>query len=308
MKYLSLREWWDLNLPLIDLRDTETQSTHQLLSTQARVIVCLPFSTLLSGERSCELPPRHVSFGILLEDIQNESQALCRQERLQELFFATSSKATQQSRKPWNIPVALIANDELWEQSKELGIYKFMDDLQGASSTFAPHPRLWQPDPMISNLLWPVLEQYLPLLKEECVIWDLGSGAGRDVCFLAEKIKGTGLSNCSILGIDNHKASAKRCEPFWQHRQIEELAQAKNLNLNKLELVEEELKGSSVVCTYAVRFLNRKLLAFLANHSNLKPGSLFAMSHFCKPYAGSAWNFDHPKVRRSCSLQRGEKS
>jgi hypothetical protein len=134
-------------------------------------------------------------------------------------------------------------------------------------------------------------------------MWDLGSGAGRDVCFLAEKIKVSGLSKCSILGIDNHKASAKRCKPFWQHRQIDDLAQAKNINLNKLELVEQELKESTVVCTYAVRFLNRKLLAYLANDSNLKPGSLFAMSHFCKPCAGSPWNFDHPKVSHSYSPQ-----
>lgn len=301
MKYSSLQEWWDLNIALIDLRESQSTNQHQLFSTESRVIVCLPLSTLLSGERSCELPPRHVSFGIILDEIQDESHALCRLERLQEFFFATTSKATQQSRKPWTIPVILVATDEFWEQSKELGIYKSVDNSQVASSIFAPHPRLWQPDPMIANLLWPVLEKHLPFLEEECVIWDLGSGAGRDVCFLAEKIKVTGLNKCSILGIDNHKGSAKRCKPFWEHRQIEELAQAKDLNLNKLDLVEKELKESTVVCTYAVRFLNRKLLAYLANQSHLKPGSLFAISHFCKPWADSPWNFDHPKVSRSYS-------
>jgi hypothetical protein len=45
----------------------------------------------------------------------------------------------------------LIANDEFWEQSKELGICQSMDNAQGASLIFAPHPRLWQPDPMIAD-------------------------------------------------------------------------------------------------------------------------------------------------------------
>lgn len=294
MNFASLTEWWDLDLPLIDVR--ESQEERALSSAESRVVVYLPFSTLVSGERSCELPPRHVAFGILVEEDHDEAQKEQRQQKLQDFFFATTSKATQQSRKPWQVSVALIASDDLWEQSKKIGIYKSVDNLQCITSTFEPLSRLWQPDLMLPNILWPILEQSLPLIKEDCEIWDLGSGAGRDACFLAEKIKALSLKHCSVIGIDNHKGSAKRCEPFWKHRQVAELTRAENLNLNKMELVEQQLKGGTVVCFNAVRFLNRKLNVFLAGYSDLKPGTLFAVSHFCKPYPGASWDFDHPKV------------
>jgi hypothetical protein len=29
----------------------------------------------------------------------------------------------------------------------------------------------------------------------------------------------------------------------------------------------------------------------------LLPGTLFALSHFCKPYSGAPWDFDHPKEK-----------
>ena len=89
MNDTSLQEWWDLILPLIDVR--ETQGNNAIASTE-RVVVHLPLSTLLSGERSCELPPRNVEFGIMLEEVQDEAEGKCRQQRLQSLFFATSSK------------------------------------------------------------------------------------------------------------------------------------------------------------------------------------------------------------------------
>ena len=166
-----------------------------------------------------------------------------------------------------------------------------------ATSASEPLPRLWQPDPLVSNVLWPILEQQLRREMHECTIWDLGSGAGRDACFIAEKIKACGLIHCRVIGIDNHKASAKRCEPFWRHRQVADLTKATNLNLSKLELVDQELSHSNVICFYAVRFLNRKLISFLVKSSNLKSGTILAMSHFCKPQKGVEWKFEHPKVR-----------
>lgn len=300
MEYTSLKAWWDLNLPLIDVR--ETQGNNAIASTDSRLVVYLPFSTLLSGERSCELPPRNMAFGILLEEVHGDAEHEFRQELLRNLFFATSSKATQQSRKPWKVSAILIATPELWEESRSLGIHRSIDALAPASSLFEPLARLWQPNPLISDILWPILEQQLRDEREDCTVWDLGSGAGRDACFIAEKIKSCGWIHCHVIGLDNHKASAKRCEPFWRHRHVSELTKAKNLNLSKLDLVEQELDGSNVTCFYAVRFLHRKLITFLAKSSKLKPGTVFAMSHFCKPYEGAEWIFEHPKVMhpRSC--------
>lgn len=284
-------------MPLIDVR--ETQGNNAIASTDSRVVVSLPFSALISGERSCELPPRNVAFGILMEEIQDEAKDKCRQEGLRTFFFATCSKATQQSRKPWIVSAILIATPALWEESKRLGIHKSLEILVPVTSVSEPLPRLWQPDPMVSNVLWPILEQQLRRDKHQCTIWDLGSGAGRDACFIAEMMKACGWIHCHVIGLDNHKASAKRCEPFWRHRQVADLTKATNLNLNKLDLVEQELNDCNVICFYAVRFLNRKLVSFLAQSSKLKSGTIFAVSHFCKPHQGAEWNFEHPKVMYS---------
>lgn len=293
MNYASLTDWWDLEIPLIDIREKPDEATVLSSSTTSRVVVHLAFSTLLSGERSCELPPRHVKFGILCEDDVKKE----REQEMLGFFFATTSKATQQSRKPWQVPVALVASDDLWKQAKELNIYKEAEKSSQEDSGFQPLPRLWQPDPMLPSILWPVLKQSLPA-DRDCEIWDLGSGAGRDACFLAEQIKLLGHAIPVVVGIDNHKASAKRCEPFWKNRHVDSHARALNLNLNKIELVENELsmKERIVLCFYAVRFWNRKLVTFLAESDKLESGTIFAMSHFCKPHAGASWDFDHPKV------------
>jgi len=56
---------------------------------------------------------------------------------------------------------------------------------------------------MVSSKLLPLLLPSPPSL-----ILDLGSGAGRDVCYLAESLS---LSNASVkvVGIDKHKVSSE---------------------------------------------------------------------------------------------------
>jgi hypothetical protein len=232
-------------------------------------------------------------FGILLDEVTPLSQEDSMEDCVLDLFFATSSKATHQSRKPWNVQLILLSNDELWMDAKKLGIYN-------SKKEDIPQPRLWQPDPLISDILWPILQTLLPKLNSQhCTIWDLGSGSGRDVCFLAEKIKSLRetKSECRIVGFDNHKASAQRSVPFWHRRHVSDFTEAKNLNLNKIDLIQQEMHNYHVICIYAVRFLNRKLFSFLASNSDLQAGTLFAASHFCKPHKDAIWPFDHPKVR-----------
>jgi len=54
-------------LPIIDIRSPSSFSSCRYLPPSVTV-VNLPFSTLLSGDRSCELPPRDVRFDLVLDD------------------------------------------------------------------------------------------------------------------------------------------------------------------------------------------------------------------------------------------------
>jgi len=366
-KTVLFQDWWNgvatnegdslRRLPLVDVRSADHHDAQRVVSNNGNdsacvsrdndatnsntanqcssVVVHLPFETLLSGERSCELPPRHVEFAVLTDDHDVPRK------NVEEFFGATVSKATQQSRKPWRVVQVLVANDDLWHFAEKCGIFEQgtqqhhggLDNSKGStkSSSFVPLPRLWQPDPLIQHMLLPLLKgriQQNPLHNDSnkrkrseesdtipgrCLeIWDLGSGAGRDVCFLAEELKKCAVSNFSqgdcrscetkIVGVDNHKASAKRCIPFWKHRHVDDMTEALYMNLNKIDFVRKEIQdrliaSSNVACYYAVRFWNQKLVNYLASEERSQKGTLFAMSHFCKPYEGAPWNFDHPKEK-----------
>ena len=54
-----------------------------------------------------------------------------------------------------------------------------------------PLPRLWSPDPMIEYILLPLLNEKIRSIEHQSKlmeIWDIGSGLGRDVCFIAEEL------------------------------------------------------------------------------------------------------------------------
>jgi len=263
-----------------------------------------------------------------------------------EFFLARQSKVTMQSRTPWSVRQVIWDCDETWRQASDLGIL-----VQGSSAAatehcipvFYPLPRLWKPDPMMETVVLPLLKQLL----KECTfksptvnaqnwgvissplyeIWDLGSGAGRDVCFLASELKhylsesqlchnpcasqsSTWTQPIRIVGIDNHKGSARRCQPLWKHNHVQDITEARCMDLNKVselhKLLSTNTRSSSsvttqstVICMYAVRFLNRKLLEYISSGDRLlKSGTIFAMSHFCKESPGASWPFEHPKVKK----------
>lgn len=286
MKILSLKDWLELELPLIDLREKVSKP----LYVKNRVVVHLPFSSLVSGERSCELPPRSTEFAILVEEDKEKNY-------FESFFSATISKATQQSRKAWNVVAVILADEEFCNQARDMS-----RKAENQVVSIFPSPRLWQPDPMLPTILWPELKRLLlekTQQENQFEIWDLGCGAGRDVCYLAEQMESLdddSIKNVLIVGIDNHKGSARRCEPLWKNRNVSQRAKTFNLNLNKLATVQQHI-GSHVLCLYAVRFLNRKLVSYIANEcDNFLSGTIFAMSHFCKPFQGAPWEFSHPKV------------
>lgn len=356
----NVQQWLNDNdnqiLPIVDLRSYEEFDRQQIDMTSYSnssssilpTIVNLPLQTLLSGERSCELPPRHVEFAILIPR-QYTQQFLERSGDcdIHQLFFASMSKSTLQSRKPWLVRQILIDSDTLWKDASELGLVKSYSDRESTTS-FQRLPRLWKPDPISTNIL--------PILKEWTVnednnriglVLDLGSGAGRDVCYLAEELKQYQCTQKStknsihVIGIDNHKGSAKRCIPLWKNRRVDDITYSLLLDLNKLHQVRSTLmdttkllsqpmqQQSEIICLYAIRFLNRKLVSYIANstihaetdsiesnsrakstiHTPPQPpilpiGTIFAMSHFCKPKDGAIWDFDHPK--ESSVLERSE--
>ena len=282
-------------LPLIDLRpkeDFEKRHLRKDLST----IVNLPFSDLISGERSCELPPRNTEFALLVP-------AQIDGKEIEDFFFATTSKATLQSRKPWLVRQIIQETSEFWKEAKRLEIMS--NSSSGVQSL--PMPRLWKPDQMVEHKLLPMLKDRLENSNknENIVIWDLGSGAGRDVCFLAEELMcsvGTQeeegfTSTIRVVGFDNHKGSPRRSAPLWKNRMVHDSTESRLVNLKKLELLEENIKKeSNLVCMYAIRYLNRRMLECIATQTALKAGCIFAISHFCKE-EGVEWNWDHPKVR-----------
>ena len=296
---VTLETWLqhETKLPLIDLRSHSEYQTKRL-DVNERIIVHLPFEDLVSGERSCELPPRNVQFAIL---VPSHVHIDC----IKELFFCKKSKATQQSRKPWLVLQIIKENECLWSDAESLNIV-----CRQAFDPLKCQARLWKPDSMVEHVLLPLLKQKIEsdTCNESFTIWDLGSGAGRDVCFLAEELKQISINmskKFTIVGFDNHKGSAARSNPFWNNRRVADVTQSKLLNLQHVHLLHDAIQQQkNLVCLYAVRFLNRTMLRFIATCNSIQVGCIFAMSHFCKETKHTEWNFDHPNVKHV--LERNE--
>jgi len=349
-------------LPLVDLRTYEEfDKTHLHTDDATPLIVNLPLETLLSGERSCELPPRHVEFAILVPSTYTDLFLSCNSQcSIHNLFFASKSSATQQSRKPWLVRQVIVESEDLWNEEGILNYIKRNTDAsyesKGNALSFRALPRLWKPDPLVSSGILPLLKDWISKTecshqRIPCTVFDLGSGAGRDVCYLAEETKAfyhnsmqqqqtkeQNKLHCNqfplhFVGIDNHKGSARRCEPLWRNHRIDDITTSHLMNLNKLDLVNDcftnitfidqanksEKSQTAVLCIYAIRFLNRKLLSYIASSASsiedidhesrslyLPIGTIMAISHFCKVTKTAEWNFDHPKV--SNVLDRDELS
>ena len=121
---VSVTQWLDgyvndeMPLPLVDLRSYDEFNKihlHNDAYDAAPLIVNLPLATLISGERSCDLPPRHVEFAILVpnnyaDKFLSSDKSQC---SIHKLFFAAKSSATQQSRKPWLVRQVILESESL---------------------------------------------------------------------------------------------------------------------------------------------------------------------------------------------------
>jgi hypothetical protein len=146
-----------------------------------------------------------------------------------------------------------------------------------------------------------LIEKFVHNVQGNFIVWDLGSGAGRDVSFLAEELKNAkckrNLSRSfQIVGFDYHQGSAKRSLPLWKNRKVDDVTECRLVNLKHLEALEKNLESDNgLICIYAVRFLNRRILHWIAKTAHLMTGCVFAISHFCKE-KGQEWTWEHPKV------------
>ncbi|KAL3804460.1 hypothetical protein HJC23_002499 [Cyclotella cryptica] len=328
-----------LPLPLVDLRPRqEFEQRHLSLATPKTInnakdnrivkvpVVNLPLPTLLSGERSCELPPRHVEFAILIPSIyrpyftqdESASSSSSPSSSIHQFFFATQSKATHQSRKPWLVRQVLIEDEQnFWSQAESLNVLvqnnkHHILHHESTNGAFQKMDKLWKPDTLVSSQILSLLKEWVQNSRHATrnnsveqgvgnthgseqemsdkptgVVLDLGSGAGRDICFLAEELKHFHQSDFPVtttfplqfIGIDNHKGSSKRCLPLWKHRGVEDITQSIHLDLNKLDGVHDLLNSAissqslqdpghdvkPILCIFAIRYLNRKLFSYLAH-------------------------------------------
>lgn len=197
-----------------------------------------------------------------------------------------------------------------------------------------PQPRLWQPDPLVQDILLPLLctklqhsqqqqqqQQSSSTKQHRFQIWDLASGYGRDVAFLAEELlrmlqtlRSQSISNnllqstststaFRVVGLDQRYRNMEQNETlqFWARRQLEHFTEARCIQLQNVNDVVQDICMAvpPVTCLYAVRYWNQPLMAAIAQtgiDGKLYPNTVVAVSHFGKASIDAEWNFPHPKV------------
>jgi hypothetical protein len=358
LKIVSLSDWWndesfEHKIPLLDVRtqndhdekclhsskDSDSSSTTALAAavasaTAVATIVHIPLENL--EERSYELPPRHIVFALLIPDESSIPS-------LQELLLGGTNTKTntnaKRRQKPWKVPYGILASDpNNWRLAESLGLMKVKGTDSDTASLHTPPkframPRLWQPDPMVQQVLLPVLnnamatstdltENSTTMQDSDCSeIWDLGAGSGRDVCFLAEQLRETLTltslqsqhTNCNfkVAGLDQRYqavASNEECTRFWKRRGVGENTASRKIRLEDWDAFSAELQrvheneNAHILCLFAVRFWNRLLVERLVSSPLIAPGTIFAISQFGKPSTGATWDFVHPKVSTELEL------
>ena len=305
---------------VLDLRCTTEQEKRQLRSSSF-----IPVEYL--KERSFELPARHVEFTILVSenDLDQVESLLC------------GSKNGRQ--KPWKVAHVLLDTEDFWnEASQNSGMVivqrqqqqqqqqQQQDKLDNESSIIIKNntsgQRLWQPDPMVENILFPLLvkaknndknnNRIMSSLSSpsssssnnSSEIWDLASGSGRDIAFLAEELYTTNPNtDYKLIAID-HRYNAKETKivnDFFGRRGVGNQTSSIKLNLSNWTTLEQAMSSSllnnHVAAMFCVRFWKLELVEAIANSQSISSGVLFGLSHFCKPTEGAPWNFDHPSEK-----------
>jgi hypothetical protein len=303
---------------VLDLRCTKDQEKRQLSSSSF-----IPVEYL--KERSFELPARHVEFTILVSenDLDVVESLLC------------GSKNGRQ--KPWKVAHVLLDTEDFWnEASQNIGMVVVQqqqqqqqqhDQLDNKSSIVINNNtsgvRIWNPDPMVENVLLPLLvkaknndnsnnrimtssssSSSSSNNNNSFEIWDLASGSGRDIAFLAEELYvANPNTDYKLIAID-HRYNAKETKivnDFFDRRGIGNQTSTLKLNLSNWTTLEQAMStnilNNHVAAIFCVRFWKLELVEAIANSQSISSGVLFGLSHFCKPTIGASWNFDHPSEK-----------
>jgi hypothetical protein len=291
-RIVTISQWWahhqqsSTPVRLVDLRPSSDQDKRVLsISTPNSVVVSLPIEFLKA--RSFELPARHIAFSVLLQE---------RDTPLAESILLGVRPGVRKKRpaNPWQVTHVLLDSKDLWKGAGALGL------VSPSPVTTYPLPRLWQPDLMVEKVILPLLKRQLTMQNNsKCQVLDLASGSGRDVAFLAEELVAAGFSQCRVIGID-HRYNEKETNivrDFWKRRGIENETGSLKLDLSHLENLQEVVPLSNVSAMFCVRFWKPELASAISTSSFVPSGTIFGLSHFCKPHRGALWNFEHPSEK-----------
>jgi hypothetical protein len=170
---------------------------------------------------------------------------------LLEFFNVRVSKATKSSRKPWLVRGIIDARSVT--NAKHLELFNSSEAIAKRLSLY-PLPRLWKPDSLIEFHIAALVKSLSQ--QRSCVVCDLGSGAGRDISFLAEESKfraaggGVGIieggeqqqqlqRKVRFHAVDYHKGCPKRCIPLWENRGVADCINLHSLDLRSVDGARE---------------------------------------------------------------------
>lgn len=336
---------------------SSTNSTNN----RSKQVVAIPLSEVRA--RGFELPPRGTPLSLWMDhnDSDNDNATIA---ALLEPFYdqmspnhrqydstttaavASSSKRKRKQLIMWNIQGLVLDTAENNAQAIALGLYNNnrSNDDNNNSPSFVVQPRLWSPDPLVEHVLLPcVVKQngnhhYMDdksARRSEHggdddsstttrLIWDLGAGAGRDACFLAEELllaatttttttaawhgnnQSTAIPPYKVVAMDQRYRNNGDDDPcclFFRRRGLTAAhATCQCIDLQQVDAVMSQLPqhgnngNERLAGILMVRYWNKALVQALIDEPALLPGTWMAISHFGLPTADATWTFDHPKV------------
>jgi hypothetical protein len=283
-------------------------------------IAHIPFSQLVS-ERSFELPPRNTEFLILVQPAALESavQFLTGRASSPPVQSSSSSSSSslpsipsQRGGTTWNVTGAVLDTPDARH---------YLDQVLSNHFIKGRDPyQLWRPDSMVEHHLLPLLSEQLamrPRTTRRLDVWDLGSGVGRDVAFLARHLRllaanssdeDKGRPSFRVIGLDQRyrPRDAATFRAFMRRQQVEDVTECRCVDLavpkDRVSPVVSAMLEERPACIYAVRYWNRPL--FEEVNRLAAPGTVVAITHFAKPTEDADWPFAHPKVGQQLAVDR----
>jgi hypothetical protein len=161
----------------------------------------------------------------------------------------------------------------------------------------------------------------------------LASGAGRDVAFVAESLVASAkfsqvdadkISLLSVVAVDHRyrkPADVQQVTSFFERRGVGPNTQCVCSDASTWNNVEKEMLSqkqphrsdldnssackenipAQIAAVYCVRFWKPELVRSIAQaplvSHGISIGTVFAISHFCKPSPDALWNFPHPSEK-----------